>query len=83
MKGKIRILTGILLLSMLLAAPSCRNGEDSVRKYDRMEKKMLKEDQKSFEAAQKEHLKIQSKATRQMMRDAKKRAKKLNKPKKR
>jgi hypothetical protein len=83
MKRKSWIFTGFLLLMLILVSPGCKNSEESVRKYERMEKKMLKEEQKSLEAAKKNHLKIQSKATRQMMKDSKKRAKKLNKPKKR
>ena len=72
---------GLVVLLLMVSLPSCKNGEDSVRQYERMEKKMLKEEEKSLDVAKKEHLKIQSKATRTMMRDAKKRAKKLNKPK--
>ena len=48
-----------------------------------MEKKTLKEDQKKLEAAKKKHISIQSKATRKMMKDSRKRAKRLNDPKKR
>jgi len=81
MKRKIRIFSGILLIFFFLASPACKNSQNSPRKYEKMEKKMMKEEEKAMEAARKEHMKIQSKATRKMMRDMKKRAKRLNNPK--
>jgi len=83
MKRKIRIISGILLILLLVALGGCRSNKNSPEYYERMEKKMEKEETKAMEASKKEHLKIQSKATRKMMRDSRKRAKKLNKPKKR
>ena len=83
MKRKIWIFQLILLTLLLVSAAGCRNSRDSAREYERMERKMLKENEKKLESVRKNHLKIQSKATRQMMKDSKKRAKQLNKPKRR
>jgi len=83
MKNKIWILPCIVMMVLVLQAASCKNTQKAPRKYDRMEKQMIKEEGKALEAAKKQHLKIQSKATRQMMKDAKRRSRQLNKPKKR
>lgn len=73
----------VLMIFFLFGGLSCRNARQTPKDYERMEKQLQKEEEKSIEAAKKHHLKIQSKATRQMMRDAKKRSRALNKPKKR
>jgi len=81
MKSSIKIIAVTWLFILVLFGASCKTGEDSAREYMRMEKKMAREEDKSYEAAKKEHMKIQSKATRKMMRDSHKKAKKLNKSK--
>jgi hypothetical protein len=83
MKRIIRTFAVISLFLWILAGSSCKTSEDSAKDYERMEKKMLKEEEKSYKAARKEFIRIQSKATRQMMRESNKKAKKLNKPKER
>jgi hypothetical protein len=82
MKRRIWIYPGALLVVLLMAASGCMNSSQSVRKYERVEKNRIKEEQKALEAARKNHLENQSEAARKMMKDSKKRAKKLNKPKK-
>ena len=83
MKSIIKSIAVISLLIIAFTCVSCKSSEDSAREYERMEKKMAREEEKSYEAAKKEHLEIQSKATRKMMQESKKKAKRLNEPKKR
>jgi hypothetical protein len=81
MKRIIRSFAVILLFLWILTGNSCKTSEDSAKEYERMEKKMIKEEEKSYKAAKKDFISIQSKATRQMMRESEKKAKKLNKSK--
>lgn len=79
MERALRVIAVISLFLVVLCTASCKSSDDSAREYERMEKKMLKEEDKAYKAAKKEHLRIQSKATREMMRNSNKKAKKLNK----
>jgi Flp pilus assembly protein TadB len=83
MNSSIKIIAVLSLLFIAFTCGSCKGTEESAREYERMEKKMAKEEEKSYNASKKEHLQIQSKATRKMMHESKRKAKKLNRPKKR
>jgi hypothetical protein len=83
MKRKIWIFSVFSLVIILIATGGCKNSKESVRKYERMEKKRVKEEQKALDVARKNHVEMQSKATQKMMKENRKRAKKYNESKKR
>lgn len=83
MKRLLSITTGLWIIFSVSVFTGCKSTGESTREYEKLEKQMMKGEQKSLREARDHHVKIQSKATRQMMKDAKKRAKQLNKPKKR
>jgi vacuolar-type H+-ATPase subunit H len=74
------ILMVAALLVLMLMSPGCsKHTTKAQRNADKAMEKIEKEADKEYDATIKSHRNIQSKSTEKMMRQAKKRAKKINK----
>jgi hypothetical protein len=74
------ILIGVTLVLAFIINPGCSNHTTKAQRLaDKNMAKLEEQAQKEHEATVKAHDKIQSKSTRKMMKEAKRRAKKINK----
>ena len=81
-RNRIATIIALLMLSGSIIS-SCKTTAREEKFYERQEKKQAADAQKEYDLKVKEHREMQSKETLNMMKDAEKRSRKLNKSRRR